>query len=77
MVLWDNAANMAKAMREKAVPSLRYFAHTLQLVFDDGILLQRAVMDVLAVCKSIVGHFWHSSLAYSHLNSIQERLGFP
>ena len=76
LVLWDNAANMAKAMREAALPSLGCFAHTLQLVVDDGVLSQRAVMDVLAVC-SIVGHFRHSSLAYSRLNSIQEHLGLP
>ena len=38
---------------------------------------QRAVMDVLAVCRSIVGPFRHSTLAYSHLSSIQERLGLP
>ena len=77
LVLRDNAANMAKAMREASLPSLGCFAHTLQLVVDDGVLSQRAVMDVLAVCRSIVGHFRHSSLAYSRLNSIQEHLGLP
>ena len=77
LVLRDNAANMAKAMREASLPSLGCFAHTLQLVVDDGGLSQCAVMDVLAVCRSIVDHFRHSSLAYSRLNSIQERLGLP
>jgi len=48
---------MAKAMREAALPSLGCFAHTLQLIVDKGVLSQRAVMDVLAVCRNIVGHF--------------------
>ena len=74
VVLRDNTANMAKAMREASLPSLGFFA---QLVFDDGVLSQPAVTDVPAVCRSIVGHFQHSSLAYSHLSSIQECLGLP
>ena len=34
-------------------------------------------MDTLAVCRKIVGHFKHSSTAYSHLNTIQQNLGLP
>ena len=37
LVLRDNAANMAKAMREASLPSLGCFAHSLQLV-EDGVL---------------------------------------
>ena len=67
LVLRDNAANMAKAMRDASLTSLGCFAHTLQLVVHDGVLSQRVVMDTLAVCRKIVGHFKHSSTAYSWL----------
>ena len=40
LVLCDNAANMAKAMRDPSLPSLGCFAHTLQLVVQDGVLSQ-------------------------------------
>ena len=53
------------------------FAHSLQLVVEDGVFSQRAVTDVLATCRTIVGHFKHSSVAYSCLCSIQERLEVP
>ena len=32
-------------------------------------------MDTLAVCRKIVGHFKHSSTAYSRFNTIQQNLG--
>ena len=77
LVLRDNAANMAKAMRDASLPSIGCFAHTLQLVVHDGVLSQRVVIDTLAVCRTIVGHFKHSSTAYSRLNKIQTNLGLP
>ena len=77
LVLRDNVANMAKAMRDASLTSLGCFAHTLQLVVHDGVLSQRVVMDTLAVCRKIVGHFKHSSTAYSRLNTIQQNLGLP
>ena len=69
LVLHDNAANMAKAMRDASLTSLGCFAHTLQRVVHDGVLSLRVVMDALAVCRKIVGHFKHSSTAYGHLNT--------
>ena len=57
--------------------SLGCFTHTLQLVVHDGMLSQQVVMDTLAVCRKIVGHFKHSSTAYSRLNTIQQNLGLP
>ena len=57
LVLRDNAANMAKAMRDASLPSTGCFAHTLQLVVRDGVLSQRVVTETLAVCRKIVGHF--------------------
>ena len=51
------------------------FAHTLQLVVNDGVLSQHSVIDTLAVCCSIVGHFKHrSTIAYHKLDQIRERL---
>ena len=56
------------------LPSLGCFAHTLQLVVNEGILSQRVVIDVLAICRGIVGHFKHSTLAYHQLDEIQDKL---
>ena len=70
----DNASNMVKAMADGDFEDLGCFAHTLQLVLHDGIFSQRAVIDTLAVCRQIVGHFKRSPLASNHLKTIQERL---
>ena len=58
-MLWDNTANILKAMPEASLPSLGCFAHFLQLVVEDGVLSQRAVIDAFATCRTIVGHFKH------------------
>ena len=68
MVVADNASNMKKALREGNFEAQGCFAHTLQLVVSDGVLSQRAVIDTLAVCRSIVGHFKHSTIAYYKLD---------
>ena len=68
---------MVKAMKDAAYPDLGCFAHTLQLIIHDGVLTQRAVIDALAICRKIVGHFKHSPLAYSRLKEIQQSLGLP
>ena len=70
----DNASNMVKAMADGDFEDLGCFAHTLKLVIHNEIFSQRAVIDTLAVCRQIVGHFKHSPLAYDHLKTIQERL---
>jgi len=46
----------------------------LQLVIIQGIDSQRSVNDLIAICKRIVGHFSHSSAAYSKLKKIQKEL---
>ena len=71
VILRDNASNMKKAMDKMGVRSLGCFAHTLQLVVDEGLLSQRSVSDAIAVGRHIVGHFKHSPLAYSRLQDIQ------
>ena len=77
LVLRDNAANMEKAMRDAAIPSYGCFAHSLQLVVNNGVLAQRCVVDLLAVCRRIVGHFKRSTLAYGTFKEIQKSLGLP
>uniref|UniRef100_UPI0037E9BABF ribitol-5-phosphate transferase FKTN isoform X2 n=1 Tax=Semicossyphus pulcher TaxID=241346 RepID=UPI0037E9BABF len=62
---------MKKAMDNMGVRSLGCFAHTLQLVVNEGLLSQRSVSDAVASCQHIVGHFKHSPLAYSRLHDIQ------
>ena len=76
MVIADNASNIKKALREDHFEAQGCFTHTLQLVVHDGVLSQRAVIDTLAVCRSIyiVGHFKHSTIAYHKLDQIRERL---
>ena len=77
LVLRDNAANMEKAMRDAAITSYGCFAHSLQLVVNDGALVQRCVNELFAVCRRIVGHFRRSTLAYGKLKEIQKNLGLP
>ena len=77
VVIRDNGSNMVKAMAEANLPSFGCFAHSLQLVVNDGVLSQRSVKDFLAICRSIVGHFKHSSVAYHKLALIQENLDLP
>ena len=57
VVLRDNASNMVRAMKDAGLCSYGCFAHSLQLVINDGVLSQRIVIDLLANCRSIVGHF--------------------
>lgn len=62
-------------MEVSDVASLPCVAHTLQLAINEGMLCQRSVSDVIAICRRIVGHFKHSPLAYSRLHSVQIQLG--
>ena len=70
LVVHDNASNMVKAMSDALLPDLGCLAHTLQLVVNDGVLSQRAVIDMLAIAR-------RSCLAYDHLRDIQRNLGLP
>ena len=77
IIVRDNASNMIKAMEEGGYSDLACFAHTLQLIVHDGVLSQRSVIDIIAICCRIVGHFKRSPLATSHLKEIQANLGIP
>ena len=68
---------MVKALTDASLPHFGCFAYTLQLVVHDGVLSQRAVIDILSSCRKIVGHFRHSCLAYSRLRVIHQNLGLP
>ena len=57
LVISNNASNMVKAMQEASLAHFSCFAHLLQLVVNDGLLSQRAINDIIAMCRSIVGHF--------------------
>ncbi|MCH9715790.1 MAG: hypothetical protein K0U52_01720 [Gammaproteobacteria bacterium] len=75
--LRDNAKNIVKAINDAGIIGQGCLAHTLQLVVQDGVLSQRAVLDVLAVCRRIVGHFKHSATACCAFQKIQQNLGIP
>ncbi|XP_029964349.1 zinc finger BED domain-containing protein 4-like [Salarias fasciatus] len=75
VVLRDNAANMAKAMREGGLPTLPCMAHTLQLAIHDGLLAQRMITDILATGRRIIGHFKRSPQAYCAFHDVQQQLG--
>lgn len=76
-ILRDNASNMKKVMRDPGMLSLGCFSHLIQLVVHDGLLSQRSVGDVLANGRKIIGHFKHSPLATSRLETVQTDLGMP
>jgi len=48
---------MKTALREGNFEAQDSFTHTLQLVVHDGVLSQCAVIDNLAICRSIVRNF--------------------
>ena len=72
-----NAANMAKAMREASLQSFGCFAHSLQLVVEDGVLSQQSIADFLAMCRKMVGHYKHSAVVYDQLKSIHQYSSVP
>ena len=76
-VVRDNAANMVAGIKKTELPAIGCTIHTLQLVIKDCIMTQRAVIDMLARSRKIVGHFKHSHLAVERLHSIQKQLNLP
>ncbi|KAI2643098.1 Zinc finger BED domain-containing protein 4 [Labeo rohita] len=74
-IVSDNARNMAKAIEDSQLKGIQCMAHTLHLVVSEGVLSQRSVKDILAIGRRIVGHFKHSQLAYSRLQSMHDQFG--
>lgn len=77
LVVRDNAKNMVKGCNDAQLKSISCFIHTLQLVINDGLSSQRALSDLIATCRKIVGHFSHSSSAVQKLKAIQKELDMP
>jgi len=74
----DNAKNMCRAVAlTGCFKDIRCFAHTLQLAINDSISSQRAIVDLLAIARSIVGHFSRSEQARRRLEEIQDSQNFP
>ena len=68
LVVRDNTRNMEKGLGDANLSSHGCLAQSLQLVAHDGVLNQHPVVDLLSVCRGIVGHFTRSSLAYGKLH---------
>lgn len=77
LVLRDGGANMVKGMTLAELPHVSCTAHTLQLIINDGLSSQRAVLDIIGILKNCATHFGHSVLAKQRLKTIQEELGLP
>ncbi|XP_076844397.1 zinc finger BED domain-containing protein 4-like [Brachyhypopomus gauderio] len=74
VIIRDNASNMKAAMQDMSVSNLGCFAHSLQLVVNEGLISQRSVSDALANSRKIVAHFKHSQLAQSRLEDLQREM---
>ena len=72
LIAHDNGANVVKAVKMLPYSSLPCFLHTLQLVINDCIFEQRPVKEIIANCRTIVGHFNHSPQAYNKLEKLQD-----
>ena len=58
-------------MNDFNLNSFESFTQSLQLVVHNGVLSQRAVSDLLAICQCIVGHFKQSIKVTNKLKDIQ------
>ena len=74
VVLRGNTSNLGRTMKDADLTSYGCFPHSLQLVVNDGVLSQRIVTDLLATCRSFVGDFLWSTVAYDKLKQFQQQL---
>jgi len=72
----DNGSSMVAAACLSGLTDLGCYIHTMQLVVNAALrpTVQRAVGDIIATGRSIVGHFRHSSKATERLQQIQASL---
>jgi hypothetical protein len=80
-IITDNGANMRAAInllpqnvQKGCTPCL---AHTIQLVIEDAIESQRAIIDTLAVARNLVRYFKKSGPASEFLASVQHQASIP
>ena len=73
-IITNNARNMVAALAQLPWIRVSCFAHTLQLAVKEGLKVP-AVVEILARCRKIVGHFKHSCVASRALEAAQVRLG--
>ena len=76
-IVRDNAANYVAGLRDANISNFGCLAHTLQLVINDGVLVQRSVQELLGVARKLVGHYKHSNVSFQTLQQIQAQLGLP
>ena len=76
-VIRDNAANFVAGLRDADIPNFGYLAHTLQLVINDGVLVQRGVQELLGAARKLLGHYKHSTVSFQTLKQMQAQLGVP
>lgn len=75
LLVRDGAANMCVGGELAEIASIHCTVHRLQLVIEDAVLTQRAIIDLLAKCRRLVTHFNHSALACHELKLLQEEQG--
>ena len=56
VILCANGSNMVRAIKDGRLHDLGCLAHTLLLVVHDGVLSQRAAIDIPAICREVVRH---------------------
>ena len=82
VVVRDNAANMVRGMDVAGIPSVGCFAHSMQLCIQPQLTSKKDdvkyIVQLLAQCRSLVGHFSHSVLAKEKFRGVQESMqGIP
>ena len=73
-VVRENAANMVCGLNIANVTSLPCLAYSLQLIIQDGVLLQPAVAQLLNCVRSIVGQYHCSNAIFNTFKQIQSQL---
>ena len=74
VVLHDNAHNITKCFHDLSVFHSSCFNHTLQLIANDSLKSFDEIGTLIKDCRSIFGHFKHSTSATAQLNEIQNQL---
>lgn len=72
IVVRDGGKNIVKGVHDANLESESCFLHNLHLIVTDALASQRAMKDIVAIARKIVGHFNHSPLACSNFKKIQE-----